>query len=189
MATEPGDDDFQPIDGNGSSSDDGFRSFGDGNEEFIDPARAIDRGDTAGGGTDTPSGGATKVAGKRRGRKPGTTNKAKTAQVDLSSVEALLLTVHTGLSVVLKAPEFELTEEEAHKIAEAGTRVSRHYNMTATAKSIDFANLMIVLGTAYGSRFMAMKMRRDMERDERKKAAQSPNVRQIFPDGSIPASQ
>jgi hypothetical protein len=109
--------------------------------------------------------------------------------VDLSSVEALLLTVHTGLSVVLKAPEFELTEEEAHKIAEAGTRVSRHYNMTATAKSIDFANLMIVLGTAYGSRFMAMKMRRDMERDERKKAAQSPNVRQIFPDGSIPASQ
>lgn len=173
MAEQPGDIDIQPVDGTGNADDDGFRSFGSESGDFIDPASAIDRGNASGGGSNNSSGGGGASTGKRRGRKPGSTNKAKTASLDLSSVEALLLTIHTGISVILKAPEFELTEEEAHKIAEAGTRVSRHYNMTATAKSVDFANLAIVLGTAYGSRFMAMKMRHDMERDERRNKARA----------------
>lgn len=189
MASEPGTDDDVPVVGDTVSDDDGFRSFGSEAGDFIDPASAVSRGDASGGGSDNSSGSRGTGTGKRRGRKPGSTNKQKTASLDLSSVEALLLTIHTGLSVLLKAPEFELTEEEAHKIAEAGTRVSRHYNMTATAKSVDFANLAIVLGTAYGSRVMAMKMRKDMERDERKRQRQPPENVTLFPHGTIPATQ
>ena len=190
MAAEPGSDDFQPIDGNRESDDDGFRSFGEAGSDFIDPASAVSSGNAERGGSDNSSASGGGSTGKRRGRKPGSTNKAKTASVDLGSVEALLMAIHTGLSVITKAPEFELTREEAHKIAEAGTRVSRHYNMQATAKSIDIANLAIVLGTAYGSRFMAMRMRREMERAERRNKARQDAGNVIdLGNGGISASQ
>jgi len=188
MADEPGTEDDVGTDGHPVADDDGFRSFGDGDASFIDPASAVSGGDTGGRGNDNPSGSGGATPGKRRGRKPGSTNKTKTTSLDLSSIENLLLTIHTGISVLLKAPEFELTDEEAHKIAEAGTRVSRHYNMSATAKSVDFANFAIVLGTAYGSRFMAMKMRRDMER---RGAAQASKERtaNVVDFGQIPPNQ
>ena len=138
---------------------------------YLDPANLItgkrpsgNNGDDRGASGDSPGDGGT--APKRRGRQPGTKNKPKSA-VDVKSqaagIEKLLLSLHTLAAAGLKYPELLLDQAEAKSLAEAIANVERHYSFGLSEKSADWGNLMLALGTVYGTRAMAIKWRLDQE--------------------------
>lgn len=105
-----------------------------------------------------PEGGA---APKKRGRPSG----GRRNKVDLSGVEQLLYAIHLGLANILHAPELVISDEEAALLRGAAEKVARHYDMPdLPAKMIDWTNLIVALGTVYGTRAIAMRARLETER-------------------------
>ncbi len=90
---------------------------------------------------------------KRRGRPPGSRNKTSGVPLDLGGIEAILLSVHSALAVLLKNPKLNLTEDEAKQLAKASANVARHYNVPVTAKVMDWTTLIVVCASIYPSRF------------------------------------
>lgn len=107
---------------------------------------------------------------RRRGRPRGSTNKTSKSKpsLDLSGVEKLLLTIHSSLASLSHIPEFEIAESEAKSMAEAFSRVARHYPVLdkISEKTIDHVNLFTVMAGTYGARVMAIKLRLQNEREE-----------------------
>lgn len=58
------------------------------------------------------------------------------------------------LSHAVKVPEIALTENEAEQLANAASKVARHYDITASQKAMDWGNLMIALAVIYGPRMV-----------------------------------
>lgn len=67
------------------------------------------------------------------------------------------------LAGVLKSPGLILTEAEAHQLAEATANVSRHYNVQATQKTLDWINFCTCVTLIYGTRVMAASKRKKEE--------------------------
>lgn len=145
--------------GNGGSGDrnNPVRNIFDAAKDFVDPDPG-DGGNTAGGGDGDAGSGR-----RRRGRKPGTKNRAKA--IDLSGLEKLLLSLHAGMAYAFATPELALDESEAHNLGDAMARVFRHYPMLdkISEKGLDHANLVAQLSMIYGSRFVAINLRRKTE--------------------------
>lgn len=66
----------------------------------------------------------------------------------------------------MRAPEMQLTPEEARLYAESIAAVARHYDIGASAKALDWMNLATTMGSLYGVRIMAIKMRRGGGQDD-----------------------
>lgn len=64
------------------------------------------------------------------------------------------------MAAFFSTPELELDQKEAQELSEASIAVARHYDIGATQKTIDWTNLMMVLGAVYGTRFMAIRLRK-----------------------------
>lgn len=96
---------------------------------------------------------------KRRGRKPGSKNRAsqqstKEVSQDLSG---LLLSLHLMGSVILKTPELAITKEESEQLGEAVARVNREFGVQIMSpKMAALVNLGIVAGTVYGPRVVTV---------------------------------
>lgn len=75
-----------------------------------------------------------------------------------------MISVHFGLSIVVKAKELELTQDEARAYAESVAMVARHYDVGASAKTLDWFNLLTTMGSIYGLRVMMIAERRRRER-------------------------
>lgn len=80
--------------------------------------------------------------------------------------------MHGLLAGITKTPEFALDQNEAKELAQAVGNVSRHYDVSASAKTVDIANLIMVCGMVYGSRILAVRARKT---NEKKKAASAQN--------------
>lgn len=104
------------------------------------------------------------------------------ATLALASVERILHSIHFGISIALKAPEFVLTSEEAEAYAKAVASVARHYDMGASAKTLDWFNLATTMGSIYGVRVMGIAARRKDDRRGRQRSA--PNGHD--PEGAAP---
>lgn len=137
---------------------------------LIDPGNIGDSGSNNGSATDTAG-----DTPKRRGRKPGSTYASKkgAANLDVNGVESILYSAHAMLAGIFKAQEFALDKTEAKSLAEAISNVSRHYDVAATQKSIDWTNLLMVCGMVYGTRFVAMRENRKAKRRDRQDPADS----------------
>ena len=72
--------------------------------------------------------------------------------------------MHFGLGIMLKAPELELSDDEAKQYAKGVAMVARHYDMGASAKTLDWFNLMTTMASIYGVRVIAIAARRKAER-------------------------
>jgi len=70
------------------------------------------------------------------------------------------------LAGITRVSELEMEQEEASKLAGAMANVARHYDMQASAKAMDWTNLIFVAGSLYGTRFAAIRLRRIMEKAE-----------------------
>lgn len=68
------------------------------------------------------------------------------------------------MATVVKARELELQPEEAKQYAEALALVSRHYDVGASAKTLDLVNLATTMASIYGVKIMMILARRDAER-------------------------
>jgi hypothetical protein len=76
--------------------------------------------------------------------------------------------VHSMLATIARAPELELSEDEAAKIAKASVAVAKLYNIETTEKAAAWANLAGALGGAYIPRFLAINFRKSQEAAQRK---------------------
>lgn len=133
--------------------------------EYLNPESAID-GNGGGSGTDSSSG-----TGKRRGRKPGTRNKAKAVQGDLTS---MLFGVHQMCAALLKVPELALDEAEAKRLNDAAVEVMRHYtDVSLPPEIVAWFNLAMVGGIIYGPRYIAYSVRTKRERENNARAARA----------------
>lgn len=75
--------------------------------------------------------------------------------------------MHNILAAVTKVPEFALAKAESEELAKGLANVARHYDVSASAKSIDIANLAMIAATVYGTRLFAFRNRRDREKKAR----------------------
>ena len=137
----------------GAASGDSGKSSTIGQPILIDPA-SIERENNSGNGqTGEP-------IRKRRGRKPGSTNKRKTETISVSGLESILLNIHNMLSIVTSVPEIALDPTEAKTLAEGAANVARHYDLgVTTQKALDWSNLIGIVAITYGSRIIAVRNR------------------------------
>ena len=63
------------------------------------------------------------------------------------------------LAAYTQVPELAMEQKEAEEIAKAAGDVMRHYPVDIAPKAVDWAAFMICVGTAYGSRFAAYRLR------------------------------
>lgn len=108
---------------------------------------------------------------KRRGRPPGSTNKAKSVPANISGIEKTLYGIHQMLGAII-APELAIGEDDAKELASSIHAVNRHYNVRMfDEKTQDWLNLIMVAGAMYGGRIVAIR--------DRKRAAR--NTRPVMP--------
>lgn len=60
-------------------------------------------------------------------------------------------------ATVLSEPMLIIEQDEAAALAKAIGQVSRHYDLHASSKVVDWTNLVMCLGSIYGTRFIAMR--------------------------------
>ncbi len=137
----------------------------------IDPAdlgKFIDSGGTT--GIDTGSG-----TGKRRGRKPGSTNKRRGKEAP-PNLDTLIL-MHTMASVMLHTPELMIDKDEAKALSDALANVQQYIDIPLISpKTMAFVNLAGTMAMMYGTRFVAIGKRRKAERLKAKETNQQSNV-------------
>ncbi len=105
---------------------------------------------------------ATKPRRRRRGA-----SSAKSEPVSHTAIEALLLSVHTGLSVLFQSPTMQLEKAEAEQLAKAAANVSRHYDVPGMSdKVVDWTNLLGTCAMIYGPRIMAARITRAAKKAE-----------------------
>lgn len=149
----------------GSGSGDGDTGSGDGIDTgtgpvVVDPASVLEPGDGTGDGG---AGGSVAGEPRKRGRKPGSTNRTRTKETSLSvsGLETLLLGVHQMGAALLKTSELELDPAEAKSLAQASANVLRHYpSVQMPAQMIDWVALAMALGTVYAPRVIAIRNNR-----------------------------
>lgn len=113
----------------------------------------------------------TEPARKRRGRKPGSVSSKKTSSLDINGVENILYSIHTMLAAMTSVPEWQLDKSEARMLAEASASVAAHYDVSASAKTIAWTNLIMVAGTVYGTRIIAIRARNKKDKPPRSPAS------------------
>lgn len=162
------------LDGGGSEGGSGGENSGGepngagANTGHIDPATAFTGG--------TPdSGDASEFTGKlnkdgsqqrKRGRKPGTGKAQASGTIDPDNIEVLLFNVHSMLAMMTGIGQLELNQQEAGTLAKAVCTVQAYYPTHISAKSLAWANLVMVAGGIYGSRAVAVWAENQAEKQE-----------------------
>jgi len=160
--------------------DDGPASVIDGFERAIDPDTV--RINAAGGAETVRRTKTGKIDGRTRaGRNTGTGTYAETPSVsqDLNkiSLTELLFSLHQMGAAFLSVAELELDKSEAEKLGNAIKDVGKFYAMQFDPKKVAIANLMVIAGGIYGTRYVAYRTRRKMERSK-ERIVEMPNRNQ-----------
>jgi hypothetical protein len=170
--------------GNGSETDETARgdNSGDSSVSSIDPsaisaAAAAARSGSGSGDSGPKRHRRTKAELERDGYKPkatgGTSTTSKKAPLTVDGLAFSLSGIHSLLAVSLSAPELAWKDEEAKIVAENLVAVSRHYDIQASQKAIDWGNLIVALGTVYSKKVIPFAVRRSRETTAARKAASS----------------
>jgi hypothetical protein len=97
---------------------------------------------------------------KRRGRPVGSKNRnqgtsePRRLQDSLADLEALLLSLHFMGAKILEAPEWELDEAEAKKLADGIKEVAKHYSVSIDPKKMVLGQLAFAMAGIYGPRLV-----------------------------------
>lgn len=108
--------------------------------------------------------------GKRRGRKPGSTNKKQKTSADIGLLAGGVVFLHHCLAGALKVQEIEIGDDEAEKLTKASLEVMSHYQVVPSEKAMAWLALASVIGGIYGTRIMAYKIRVKVEAEEKKQS-------------------
>ena len=149
------------------SEDNGIRS-----EDIVTGNEAISGGNEAGAiGTEasgetspqepvspeTAIGGEGEPVKKRRGRKPGSTNKSKENAGRLAIGANQIQGLHVVLAKLTGQPIFEISEFEAQMLATSIANVSEHYDLTASSKTMAIVGLIGACGIVYVPRVVEVR--------------------------------
>jgi hypothetical protein len=116
----------------------------------------------------------------KRGRPPG--SRSKPVQINITGLEALLLGIHQTLQAATQVPEFGMSPVEAHNIAEAWAEAAKHYPvLNLDPKVAAIINLGTTISIVYGSRITAFKIRKSIERAQRRPIQPAPPTNQPTP--------
>ena len=169
-----------------SQGNSGIGGENNGTGEFIDPAAAA--GNSGDGGITDSAGNrfdptihsspdsrnADGTFRRKRGRKSGGSNTKSRASVQGDIKEtAIFLTqglmlFHTSLAAMTGTPELILEEAEAKAVSESTLTLAAMYDLTPDPKLQAMLNLAIILGTTYGTRYIAIRARKAQEKEEKK---------------------
>ena len=91
---------------------------------------------------------------RRRGRKPGSRNKAKatTDTLALDGLKSVLFAIHLSLATVINDSDWAIDESEAERLAKAFENVAAQYNVTMDPRTQAWFNLALAAGSIYGPR-------------------------------------
>jgi len=129
----------------------GFTLIQPGDEEIIDAG--TDGSYTGGAGSDPIS------EPKRRGRKPGSTNKPRETETSsnlIANLESLLLSIHFMCANIVGVSELEIDPSEAKRLSDAIKNVSKHYAVTMDPRKLAIVELCCAAGGIYGPRAIAI---------------------------------
>lgn len=155
---------------------------------IINPADIGIAGNAANGGNQSEGGEQKRKPGRPAGYSP---KKEGEKTLHLDGVSTILLSIHAMLAGITNTPELLLTEDESKKVADAATKVAKHYNFNATDKQMAWYNLTLVAGGIYGAKFFAYSARVKAEKKSKTQVKNThgeaqPKVNQppasIFPD-------
>jgi len=152
----PGEPDGNHLNATGDDQPDRDGSDGNGaDRNFVSPDSGSDSG--ADPGTSPVS-----ATGKRRGRPPGTKNRASTTdtqtQKDLTKI---VVGLHWALSRIVHVPELEIDAEEGQKITEASLRLAGLYNVPLPTETVlAWSNFGTALIEVYGPRVGVAMLRK-----------------------------
>lgn len=138
-------------------------------DDFTDPADA----GTPDGGADSPPKRRGRPPGPNAGKRPGTgtrnSTKAKAVSISVSGLEALLLSIHGGLSVLTSCPELNLDKQSAHELAEASANVAALYNVQLDPKTAAWLALGAISAGVYVPRVLMLRERLAQDTKDKKK--------------------
>ena len=86
--------------------------------------------------------------------------------MDLSGLTGALVGIHVLLAENLRAPELVISETESTEFLARAQAVLRHYKLETTQLTLDWLSLIGAAGAIYGTRAVAMRVRRQRERAE-----------------------
>lgn len=148
--------------GNGGSPDAVGARLVAGRPIVIDPANIGNASVGGGAGTDNAGSG---DRPRRKYTKRGTGSAVgKETPLSVDGVSAILVSVHTILAAFIKVPELALDPREADEMAKAAANVARHYDVSASVKTLDWVNLATTCATVYGTRIYAARLRMKEEK-------------------------
>lgn len=101
----------------------------------------------------------------KRGRKAGSgkAEATKALAVNVQSLNQVLYSIHAGLAAISHTPELELSEPESKAYADSLAGVLKHYSTSATDKTLSIIQLTFLMAAMYGTRFVAIKKRKEKE--------------------------
>ncbi len=133
--------------------------------EYLDPADLASPVNGSQGSNGSGNGSsAGEPVRKRRGRKPGSINAKKGETISVDGLASIIFSAHAMLAGITHSQELMLDPTEATQLAQATANVSRHYGVAMAAKTVDWINFAMVAGGIYGTRLIAIRMRRQYER-------------------------
>lgn len=110
-------------------------------------------------------------APKKRGRKPGSTNKTSR---DLTGITQLLLTTHIALASLTKYEELALSPDEAGMLASSLAGIAEHYKIRIDGKAGAIMTAIYTVGVIYGPRAFSIGMKiKNSKTDEPAKVSEN----------------
>lgn len=164
---------IEPI--SDATTDDSNASGDAGSAGTIAGLAIVKPGDAS--GASAGSGDNTGSAKRGRGRPAGSTSsksKQKAAPVSIKGIEKILFTMHLTLAKFTGIDELEIDNEESKLLSEATVEIASHYNVAIDPKTMAWIGFAGVLGTVYGPRIGAYKLRKAMEAKPTPEKSQPP---------------
>lgn len=126
---------------------------------------------------------------RKRGRKSGGGNsgansspkRKATHSLDLTTTQAVLLSIHTAAAAVFKTPELVLADQEAEALAKALVEIERLYPAQIDPRVLAWVNLIGTAGMIYGTRVFAIQARYASEREAKRKGEQGGEILTFTP--------
>lgn len=171
------------------------------NPDFGASGNSGGSGDTNGGNSGSSSGntGSDSGTGKRRGRPPGSKNRASSSggnskaarSASVEGVTRLLQLVSVGVASATKIKEFELEAGDSKSLAEVYINLAEQYGYKPDPKLEALFAAVVVTGQIAGAKVISYRMRMIQERREREAGFPQPDnvINATWADGAFRASQ
>lgn len=172
---------------------------GIGGPEIIDFGFDTIEPSTAKIGSDSPGDSGSGPRTNRHGRVDGRTRAARAARGEApkgaSAVEAkislhkLVSSAHNIAATLLDIQELSLDDSESKDLADSIQNVAKFYVTTFDPKKVAIAELLLVAGGLYTTRYMAYRMRKEMEGPKKNVVPISHTPAQTATSQSLPKSK